>query len=468
MAVFITATLDAFENSAWEKVQPRPIVINELLFKADCRGETLVVPKGVKRFHPQLFHNNIPSKIICDFIPSRKDMKALWSSGSVCRTLEITSLNAEINLNSLKEFASLDALILPENHKRYRTIDGVLYSRDSKILLFYPRGKREPSFTIPDGVEKIAVEAFAYNPYLISITMLDSVKFVGVSTFYQCTHLSSVHFSSNLEEIPDSTAYTKGGVFEGCIALKHVKLPEKLKYLGSFAFYDSGLCSVDLNDQLEQLGEYALAADTLVQVSLPVSVKRLSRGSLRFVTEIEVYEGTAKGLVSAINSTISEEKNSIVNLDWHGCRVVVLHKDSEDRGLFPIPESLNRSKAYLLDSAWNQDVIDYTTYEECLFEIKEYEERMEAISYRISFHSEDEEDSLFFESIEGCSFKLAMLLLQKKKEDVFLILLKRGILLQSSLQKLLEFSNEQGLTMCSAYIAEQQKKQKKSKRSFCL
>lgn len=103
-----------------------------------------------------------------------------------------------------------------------------------------------------------------------------------------------------------------------------------------------------------------------------------------------------------------------------------------------------------------------------MFEIKEYEERMEAISYRISFYSEDEEDSLFFESIEGCSFKLAMLLLQKKKEDVFLILLKRGILSQSSLQKLLEFSNEQGLTMCSAYIAEQQKKQKKSKRSFCL
>lgn len=58
-----------------------------------------------------------------------------------------------------------------------------------------------------------------------------------------------------------------------------------------------------------------MAADTLVQVSLPVSVKRLSRGSLRFVTEIEVHEGTAEGLVSAINSTISEEKNSIVNLD---------------------------------------------------------------------------------------------------------------------------------------------------------
>ena len=87
-----------------------------------------------------------------------------------------------------------------------------MYSRDGKTLIFYPRGKREPSFTIPDGVEKIAVEAFAYNPYLISITMPDSVKFVGVSAFYQCTHLSSVRFSPNLEEFPDSTVYTKGGI----------------------------------------------------------------------------------------------------------------------------------------------------------------------------------------------------------------------------------------------------------------
>lgn len=459
---------DAFENSAWERVQPRTIVINELLFKTDCKDGTLVVPKGVKKFHPQLFHNNIPVKVICNFIPPRKDMKALWGSGSVCGTLEVTSPNAEINLNSLKEFASLDEFILPENHKRYQTIDGVLYSRDGKTLVFYPRGKVGSSFAIPDGVEKIAMEAFACNPYLASVIMPDSVKFLGVSAFYQCKRLSFIHFSSNLEEIPDSTVYTKGGVFEGCASLKYIKLPEKLKYLGSFVFYDSGLCSVDFNDQLEQLGEYTLAVDALVHVSLPASVKRLGRGSLRSVTEMEVYEGTAKGLISAINTTIPEEKDSIVNLCWHGCRVVVLHKDSEDSGLFLIPESLSRSKAYLLDAAWNQDVIDYATYEECLFEIKEYEERMKAISYRIPFHSEDEEDSFFFKSIEGCSFKLAMFLLQKKKEDVFLILLKRGILSQSSLQKLLEFSNEQGLTMCSAYIAEQQRKQKKSKRSFYL
>lgn len=147
---------------------------------------------------------------------------------------------------------------------------------------------------------------------------------------------------------------------------------------------------------------------------------------------------------------------------------MVLHRDSEDRGLFSIPESLNRSKAYLLDVAWNQDVIDYAAYEECLFEIKDYEEKMEVISSRIPSHSKDGEDSLFFESIKSYSFKLAMFLLQKKQEDTFSILLKRAMLSQSSLRKLLEFSNEQGLTLCSAYIVEQQNKQKKSQRNFYL
>lgn len=466
---------DAFESSEWEKVQPRPIVINELLFKADCKDSTLVVPKGVKKFHPCLFHNhNVPYKIICDFMPSPKDIKALSESklgfsgfDSVCKSLEITSSSAEINLNSLKEFTSLGELILPVNHKRYRTIDGVLYSRDGKTLILYPRAKRESSFTIPGGVEKIEREAFA-NSSLLHVIMPDSIKSLGVSAFYKCTLLSSVHFSSNLEEIPDSTAYTKGGVFEDCISLYSIELPKNLKYLGSFAFYNSGLSFVLFNDRLEQIGEYALATNTLCKVSLPASIKRLGRGSLRFVTTMEVYEGTAKGLVSAINSTIPEEKNSIANLIWHGCRVVVLHRDSEDRGLFSIPESLNRSKAYLLDVAWNQDVIDYAAYEECLFEIKDYEEKMEVISSRIPSHSKDGEDSLFFESIKSYSFKLAMFLLQKKQEDTFSILLKRAMLSQSSLRKLLEFSNEQGLTLCSAYIVEQQNKQKKSQRNFYL
>lgn len=254
------------------------------------------------------------------------------------------------------------------------------------------------------------MEAFSGNPYLTSVIMPDSVKSIGVSAFYKCTHLSSVRFSPNLEEFPDSTVYTKGGIFESCTSLKCVVLPEKLKYLGSFAFYNSGLSYIKFNEQIKQIGEYALATDTLDHVSLPASMKRLGRGSLRFVTNIEAYEGTAKGLVFAINSTIPEEKNSIVNLYWHGCQVVVLHKDSKERGLFIIPDSLSRNKAYLLDIAWNQDFIDYAVYEECLLGIKDFEERMEGIAYRIPFHSEDEEDSPFLKLLRAvplswrCSF----------------------------------------------------------------
>ena len=126
------------------KVQPRPITINGLLFKADCKDSSLVVPKGVKKFHSCLFDNkNIPFELVCDFIPLQKDMKNLWCSGSGCRTLKITSSAAKINLSALKKFDSLAELILPEDYKQYKTVDGILYSHDGKTLVFYPRGKLE-------------------------------------------------------------------------------------------------------------------------------------------------------------------------------------------------------------------------------------------------------------------------------------------------------------------------------------
>lgn len=128
---------DAFDNSEWGRVQPRPIVINQLLFKADCKDSILTVPKGVKRFRSCLFaNNNVPSKIVCDFVPLQKDVESLLRQSGACRSLEIISENAEINLNLLKKFTTLGELILLENHTRYKTRDGVLYSHDGKSLLF--------------------------------------------------------------------------------------------------------------------------------------------------------------------------------------------------------------------------------------------------------------------------------------------------------------------------------------------
>lgn len=464
----LTIVSDAFENSKWESLHEDPIVIGNLLFKAKCNNDTLVVPNEVKRFQGDLFnYRNIPHKLVCKFMPLRKEMRELIRNNG-CASLEITSPTVRVNLNLLKDFTSLEEIILAEGHKKYKTIDGVMYSSDGKTLVFYPRGRKDSSFSIPEGVEKIAIGAFAKSNYLTRLVMPDSIKSIGTGAFSECKMLSSIRFSSNLEEIPDTNSYNQDGVFEGCKSLGSVVLPEKLKYLGSFAFYDSGVYSIILNKQLEQIGEYALATKTLKKVSLPASVKRLGRGSLFFVRSVEAYEGTARGLVSSINSVWPYEKDALANLRWDRCEVTVLHKGSEKRETFIIPESLNRNAAYHLDAAWNQDFIDYSEYEECIAEIKDSEERMEITALRLLYHLEDEEDSPFFDYIKKVSFKLSTYLLQQKNEAVFLAFLKRGLLSDASLQKLLKLSNDSGMTVCSAYIVEQKNKQKGANSSLRL
>ena len=172
----------------------------------------------------------------------------------------------------------------------------MIFSKDRKCLVFYPRSRKDARYKIPDGTVKIAREAFANQMYLEEVRMPDTVTMLGMSAFTNCKSLRKIVFSNNIREIPDSSAYQNGGVFQSCKALHEVELPPKLQYLGSFAFCYSGVGKVIFNDKLKQIGEYAFWGCQLKQVNLPASVDRLGKGAFAGIEAIEVYAGTAKDL----------------------------------------------------------------------------------------------------------------------------------------------------------------------------
>ena len=123
-----------------------------------------------------------------------------------------------------------------------------------------------------------------------------------------------------LHIIPDASVFQNKGVFQDCQALKQITLPDELRYLGSQAFLDSGLESVQFGSQLEEIGEFALYTDYLEEVSLPMSLKRVQRGALMGVAYVKAYEGSACGLISAINAAPPDEANTLKNLLWEQLR----------------------------------------------------------------------------------------------------------------------------------------------------
>ena len=88
----------------------------------------------------------------------------------------------------------------------------------------------EGAYVIKEGTKTISGAAFSNCRNLISVTIPDSVTYIGDSAFESCTHLEDVNFGSSVTYIGDSA-------FKNCISLLHLSLPGNLNYLGDFAFY---------------------------------------------------------------------------------------------------------------------------------------------------------------------------------------------------------------------------------------
>lgn len=80
-------------------------------------------------------------------------------------------------------------IIVDEENDHFTSVDGVLFSKDRKELICYPCGRREKEYHIPEGVEKIAEEAFLNVEHLEYVYMPASVKVVEEGAFKACPRL---------------------------------------------------------------------------------------------------------------------------------------------------------------------------------------------------------------------------------------------------------------------------------------
>ena len=88
-------------------------------------------------------------------------------------------------------FALEDGFEVAEGNKYYKSIDGLLYSADGKTLVMC--GCQFPNWTqmitIPDEVEVLGKEAFAYCSYARITTLPKQLKEIGESAFRECKNM---------------------------------------------------------------------------------------------------------------------------------------------------------------------------------------------------------------------------------------------------------------------------------------
>lgn len=114
-----------------------------------------------------------------------------------------------------------------ETNPAFASRDGALLSKDLKTLLCGPGATAV--YTVPEGVEGIAEDAFYCYDALTSLTLPEGVTEIGESAFAYCPNLRSVTLPATLESIADAA-------FGGCGALTSITIPARVTAIGYGAF----------------------------------------------------------------------------------------------------------------------------------------------------------------------------------------------------------------------------------------
>lgn len=237
----------------------------------EIEGGLLYVQKiliGVEKTNdlPQTYYSiRKGTKIIAD--------DALSNKSNIVK-IDIPDSVISIGEGALRWCSSLMSINVDENNKKYKSIDGNLYSKDGKSLIQYAIGKTATEFTIPDGVTSIEQGAFWDCSNLTNIHIGNSIKNIGNHAFYNCRNLKLI-------TLPDSLKYIGYYAFYNCSSLERITIPDNLTRIEGYAFENcSNLTSVTIGNSVTSIGFHAFEdCRNLTSIIIPDSVTSIENNA---------------------------------------------------------------------------------------------------------------------------------------------------------------------------------------------
>jgi hypothetical protein len=95
----------------------------------------------------------------------------------------------------------------------YKDIDGCLYDKNGKTLLYYPSGREDEIFIIPDGVQTINASLFLENEYLVCVVLPASLKTVGSLAFAYTSNITEVYYMGTATQWDNISFGSGNGVY---------------------------------------------------------------------------------------------------------------------------------------------------------------------------------------------------------------------------------------------------------------
>lgn len=313
-----------------EYAVPEPVVIIlDSAFRNCAKLKKVILPPTLEVIHPDAFFGCVALSDVS--FPERLSVicrHAFWGAGltGTCKLppyLEIIDEGAFCK-------TKIDRFEVPENSQRYVVEDGVLFSKDMKVLVCYPGGKEVNEYVVPESVEIIAQRAFADCEKLTNVVLPKGLKHLCPFAFAGCPSLAlDLNLPSGLETlgdfafwsckslsgelvIPEGILEIPTAAFDGCSKIEKVTLPKSLKKIGNRAF---GICAslsgeLVVPDDVRAIGVEAFCGcNNLTGLVLPQNLEQIERqafwgcsslsGELKLPPKLEeIYSGAFQGCSS--------------------------------------------------------------------------------------------------------------------------------------------------------------------------
>lgn len=191
-------------------------------------------------------------------------------NGEVYETQRLTvkyancKFSAEYVRDILAALYNLEWLEIQNPDGKLCSIDGMLYSRNGKLLYFCPR-QRKGTVRIPDGTETICQNAFSVTQ-ISELIIPDSVKRLQK---FACGDNNLLKRVIGGEGIVSFGQYA----FYNCVRLTEFNLGKNVKFIGNSAFANTELKTIDLPEGLKSVGDGAFHTTHITEDNYMVEVE---------------------------------------------------------------------------------------------------------------------------------------------------------------------------------------------------
>lgn len=251
----------------------------------------------------------------------------------------IVAENTSDIIDYLYRFPSLKKISVHKQNKNYSSLDGVLYSKDKAVLLWYPPMKNDKTFFVPDNVDYIFnIQSESLERFIIS----DSVTTIHWAAFLSCKGLKYLHIGKGLKKIEYNGEFTVDyeNIFDLCVNLQKITVdPDNRNFIVDKY---GALCTADLkniitlpadsktkkyvvNDNVEHIISCFKHCKNLEEIHIGKNVDYVCIGE----ADTESVVGFA-GCVSLKKVTVSADNEKYTSIDG-----VLYSKDRTELCLYP-------------------------------------------------------------------------------------------------------------------------------------